>query len=173
MVEFTAMMLQFEEKGEKTGWTYIEVPADAAGQLKPGSRKAFRVKGFLDQLPIRGIALVPMGDGNFILPLNKAVRRGIAKNKGAVLLVRLEADDDFEIKMPAFLAECLDDDTEARTFFYELPRSHQNYYLNWINGAKTETTQSRRAAQMLNALAKGMRFNEMMRALKKERNERL
>jgi len=173
MVEFTAMILQFEEKGEKTGWTYIEVPADVARQLRPETRKGFRVKGLFDQFPFRGIALVPMGEGNFILPLNKTIRKGIAKNKGAVLAVQLESDDDFEITMPVYLSECLEDDAEAREFFQQLPKSHQNYYLNWINGAKTEATQSKRAAQMLNALARGLRFDEMMRAMKKERNERL
>jgi len=173
MVEFSAMMLQFEEKGEKTGWTYVEIPVDIAQQLKPGNRKAFRVKGYLDEFAVRGIALVPMGEGSFILPVNKSIRRQIGKEKGAVLLLRLTADDDFEIEIPAFLVECLNEDLEAAEFFYQLPKSHQNYYLNWINGAKTEATKSKRAAQMLNALASGLRFDEMMRVLKKERNERL
>lgn len=173
MVEFSAMILRFGEKGEKTGWTYVEVPAEAAVHLKPGIRKSFRVKGFLDKLPISGIALVPMGCGNFILPLNKTIRAGIKKNEGAVLRVCIESDDDFEIAIPAYLSACLEDDEEAGDFFYQLPKSHQNYYLNWINSAKTEITQSKRAAQMLNALTKGLRFNEMMRAMKKERDERL
>src|SRR5690606_15011371 len=55
MVEFNTEILQFEEKGEKTGWTYIEVPAGIAGQLKPGMRKSFRVKGLLDGFAIEGI----------------------------------------------------------------------------------------------------------------------
>ena len=31
--------------GEKTGWSYIEIPAAIAQQLKPNYKKSFRVKG--------------------------------------------------------------------------------------------------------------------------------
>jgi hypothetical protein len=36
MVDFTTIILQFAEQGEKTGWTYIEIPADVAQEMKPG-----------------------------------------------------------------------------------------------------------------------------------------
>jgi hypothetical protein len=48
MIKFTATLLQFQEQGEKTGWTYIQVPLAMAQQLKPGNKKVFRVKGKLD-----------------------------------------------------------------------------------------------------------------------------
>jgi hypothetical protein len=32
MVEFTTTILQFAEQGEKTGWSYIEIPADTGQQ---------------------------------------------------------------------------------------------------------------------------------------------
>jgi hypothetical protein len=47
MVQFTAIIKRFGQQGEKTGWTYIEVPAAMAEQLVPGNRKSFRVKGKL------------------------------------------------------------------------------------------------------------------------------
>src|SRR5690606_41156137 len=56
----------------------------------------------------------------------------------ALPILRLTADDDFEIEMPAFLVEFLNEDLEAAEFFYQLPKSHQNYYLNWINGRSEE-----------------------------------
>lgn len=43
-VQFIATIHRFESKGEKTGWTYIEIPVDIAQQLKPGNKKSFRVK---------------------------------------------------------------------------------------------------------------------------------
>ncbi|MEJ0102256.1 MAG: DUF1905 domain-containing protein [Bacteroidota bacterium] len=70
MVQYTATILQFAEQGEKTGWTYIEIPADIAQKLKPGNKKSFRVKGKLDNHPIKKVALLPMGGGRFIMPLN-------------------------------------------------------------------------------------------------------
>ncbi len=61
MMEFIGTISQFKEQGEKTGWTYIEVPADLANLLVPGNKKGFRVKGFLDEYPIRSLSLLPMG----------------------------------------------------------------------------------------------------------------
>ena len=64
MIEFTATLKQFAEQGEKTGWTYIEVPADIAQQMNPGNKKSFRVRGMLDGFAVAGMALMPMGGGN-------------------------------------------------------------------------------------------------------------
>jgi hypothetical protein len=41
MLEFIATISRFKEQGEKTGWTYIEVPANLASQLVPGNKKGF------------------------------------------------------------------------------------------------------------------------------------
>src|ERR1700744_4457212 len=120
MVEFDAIMLQFAEQGEKTGWTYIEIPADIAQQLKPGNKKSFRVKGMLDNLAISGLALMPMGEGNFIMALRADIRKGIHKNAGAMLQVKLEVDNDYKIEVPADLQECFDFEPEAQDFFNSL-----------------------------------------------------
>jgi hypothetical protein len=61
-LQFTSVIKKFDDKGEKTGWSYIEVPAELAQQLMPGNKKAFRVKGKLDDYTYEGISLVPMGE---------------------------------------------------------------------------------------------------------------
>lgn len=76
MVQFISDILKFREQGEKTGWTYVEVPAVAIRKLKPGFKKSFRVKGKLDGFTIKGVALLPMGGGRFIMPINAAMRKG-------------------------------------------------------------------------------------------------
>ena len=48
MISWTATIKKFDKQGEKTGWTYIEVPAELANKLQPGNKKGFRVKGRLD-----------------------------------------------------------------------------------------------------------------------------
>ena len=93
MLKFTTEILKFEKKGEKSGWTYIEIPADIAQQLKPGEKKSFRVKGKLDNHSIKQAALLPMGYGDFILPLKAEVRRKLGKRKGAPLTVQLALDE--------------------------------------------------------------------------------
>ena len=92
IISYITTILKFKEQGEKTGWTYIEVPIDIALKLNPNNKKSFRVKGKLDNYPIQKIALLPMGEGNFILPLNEAIRKGIGKKQGAMLQVKLEKD---------------------------------------------------------------------------------
>src|ERR1700722_18572577 len=134
MIRFTTKIMQFGEMGEKTGWTYIRVPASVAGKLMPGNKKSFRVKGKLDEHPISKMALIPMGEGDFILALNARVRKALRKQKGASLRVELEVDKAV-IKPPKELIECLSDDPEALDYFTGLPKSHQNYFGNWVREA--------------------------------------
>jgi len=165
MVRYTTTILKFGKKGEKTGWTYIEVPAHVAQRLKKGNKKSFRVKGKLDDYSVKQTALLPMGEGNFILPLNSAMRKAIDKRHGAILRVQME-EDKSEFVFNADLMACLDDEPAAIKFFKQLPSSHQKYFSKWIDSAKTSPTKTKRIAVTVNALSKGMGFSEMMRALK-------
>lgn len=169
MIRFTATIQQFEEKGEKTGWTYIEIPADLAQELKPGNKKAFRVKGKLDKYAYSGLSLVPMGGGNFILALNAEIRKGIHKKKGAMLEVQMAEDKNFAILMPEDLQECLADEPRAKAAFEKLAGSHRNYYINWINSAKTEPTRTKRIAMTVEAMRNNMSYGEMLRAEREKR----
>jgi hypothetical protein len=165
MASFTTTILQFEEKGEKTGWTYIEVPAAIARAIKPGNKKSFRVKGRLDNFPVKGVALLPMGDGNFIIPFNAAMRKGTGKRKGGMVTVTIEEDKQgFQINKD--LVACLNDEPEAMGYFNSLPQSHKNYFSKWIESAKTTPTKTKRIALSVDALSKQMGYGEMMREQK-------
>lgn len=168
MVSFTATILKFDKKGEKTGWSYIEVPGDIAEQLNPGTKTSFRVKGRLDDYVIQGVSLIPMGAGHYIMALNATMRKGIRKNKGAMIKVQLTVDAAYEI-IPELL-DCLSDEPAAMQFFKQLPRSHQNYFSKWIEAAKTDDTKAKRIAQTVNAMMKHQGYGEMIRALKKDRD---
>lgn len=167
MVQFTATIKQFDKQGEKTGWTYIEIPSDIAQRLMPGNRKGFRVKGKLDTFSIKGIALLPMGGGNFILTLNADLRRGIRKKKGSMLSVKLQVDPEGYKLNEDFIA-CLKDDPAANNFFDTLTGSHRNYFSKWIDSAKTEPTKIKRIAMAVNALSKKWGYPEMLRNSKKD-----
>lgn len=166
MVRFTTIILQFDQAAEKTGWTYIKVPAEAAQKLKPGNRKAFRVKGKVDNYTIKTVAIMPMGDGTFILAFNAAMRKFTGKRRGATIKVVLEVDND-EIPMDAEFMECLQDEPEALTSFNKLTPGHRLYFNRWIESAKTAPTKAKRIAQTLDALAKGWDYGQMIRANKK------
>ena len=77
MVSFTAELLKFDKKGEKTGWTYIEILPEIAQELNPNVKTSYRVKGKLDDFSIKLVAVLPMGEGDFIIPINADMRQGI------------------------------------------------------------------------------------------------
>lgn len=162
MVKYTTRILKFAEQGEKTGWTYIVVPADVAQRLKPGNKQSFRVKGKLDSFSIKQVALLPMGEGEFIIPVNGAIRKGIGKRHGAVLNVSLEVDKSDFVFNADFMA-CLEDEPDAHKHFKTLPGSHQRYFSKWIDSAKADATKAKRIAMAINALARKMGYPEMLR----------
>ena len=163
MVQFTATIHKFGKKGEKTGWTYFEMPADIVQQLKPGNKKEFKVKGKLDGYAIRRVSVLPMGGGLFIMPLNTVMRRAIGKKQGAILTVQLTEDKSDFVFNKDFM-DCLDDEPAAKEFFQSLTGSHQRYFSKWIDSAKTEPTKTKRIAMAINALARKWGYSEMIRA---------
>jgi len=170
MVDFTTIILQFGEQGDKTGWTYIEIPADIGQQMLPGNKRSFRVKGFLDNYAVSGMSAMPFGGGNFILALRKEICKAIRKNRGAMLRVQLEHDKDFKIEIPDDLQECFEfEEPQAFEFFSGLSKSHQGYFIKWINDAKTEQTRANRIVCTINAAVRRMDYGMMLREQKKLR----
>lgn len=168
MVTFTAIIEKFDKQGEKTGWTYIVIPAAKAKKINPGVKKSYRVKGKLDDWPIEKTAMIPMGEGDFIIPINAAIRKGIGKRKGATVIVQLETDGS-PILPPSELLECLADEPEALKYFNSLPQSHRNYFTKWIETAKTDATRAKRIAMVIKTMVRKMDFGAMLR---EERDER-
>ncbi len=144
MITFKAEIERFANMGEKSGWTYVFVPQAIANQIKPDFRKSFRVKGRLDTVTIEGVSLVPMGEGNFIMALNGDLRKKLKKQLGAVLEMQLEEDSTFKIEMPDDLEVCLSDEPHLLKNFLKQPKSHRNWYINWVNTAISEATRTKR-----------------------------
>lgn len=168
MIAFTATIQRFDKKGEKTGWSYIEISVAQAQKLKPGTRTSFRVKGKLDQFAIKQVALIPMGDGKFIIPFNATMRKGTGKKHGDKVKVVLEVDER-KFKLNADFMACLKDDPMANAYFKSLPVGHQRYFSKWIDSAKTTPTKTKRIVMAVNALARKMGFPEMIREEKRNK----
>ena len=165
IIKLETKLLKFDKQGDKTGWTYIEVSASIASQLKPGNKKIFQVKGQIDNHKIAGVSLLPMGEGDFIMPVNAAMRKAIGKIQGAKVVVQLE-EDKKEYEFNEDFIACLQDDPAAFSFFNSLPGSHQRYFSKWIDSAKTVQTKTKRIAMSVSALAKKWGYPEMIRASK-------
>lgn len=163
MKRFTATILKYKSQGEKTGWTYIEIPDGIPLQLKPGNKKEFKVKGKLDQYSFQRMSLLPVGGGKFIMSLNADIRRAIGKRQGATVNVQLSVDES-EFVFNADFMDCLNDEPKSLQYFQSLPGSHQRYFSKWIDSAKTEPTKANRIARAVNALSKKWDYGEMIRA---------
>lgn len=167
-ISFTATLQKFGSLGEKSGWTYIAISEKVSQKLKPGNKKSFRIKGKLDSFEIKGVALIPMGDGSFILAVNATMRKGIKKQKGDEVAVCIEVDNDGP-NLNKELMELLKDEPESEAYFKGLAPSHQLYFSKWVDSAKTEPTKEKRLAAILNALEKRWDYGQMIRAEKKVR----
>jgi hypothetical protein len=127
MLHFKTRLQKFEKQGEKTGWTYIIISGDQAAAINPATKASFRVKGKLDSHAIEKVALLPMGDGSYIMPVNAAMRKAIRKQKGDAVNVHLELDKE-PIQIDADFMACLNDEPVALKNFQAFPKGHQNYF---------------------------------------------
>jgi hypothetical protein len=162
MVSFKATLHKFDKKGEKTSWTYFEIPAHIAQVLNPGVKTSYRVKGKIDTFALKLVALIPMGDGDFIIPVNAEMRRGIQKKESDTIEVTLEIDND-PLPQSADLLACLEDEPRALAYFNKLPLSHQNYYNKWIESAKTIETKTKRITMTIKGMAMGLDYGQTLR----------
>ncbi len=165
MIVFTTVLQKFKEKGEKSGWTYILISASQANKLLPKTKVSFRVKGKLDSFPIKQVALLPMGEGDFIMPMNATIRKHIEKSIGEKVKVSITLDTS-EFEMSEDFLVCLADEPNAMEGFKKQPPSHQKYFSKWIDSAKTQETKAKRIAQSIQGLAMGMNYGEMIRYFK-------
>jgi Domain of unknown function (DUF1905)/Bacteriocin-protection, YdeI or OmpD-Associated len=162
MTTFQTIIQKFGEKGEKTGWTYIEIPAHIAHEIKPDTKLGFRVKGLIDNFPVKLLALLPMGEGDFIIPMNAQIRKAIRKEEGAMVMLNFEEDTD-ELPQSEELMICLEDEPKALEAFLNLPKGHQTYYSKWIESAKTIETKTKRISMTVQGMLMGMTYPEMLR----------
>src|SRR6185436_16245435 len=159
MIKFKTTIVKFGAQGEKTGWTYIVIPADVAEKLCPGNRKGFRTKGKLDSYAFSGKSLIPLGKGEFIFTIDAKIRKAIGKRAGAIVKVEI-AFDKSEYKLNKEFMDCLNEEPEALEYFNSLTGSHQRYFSKWIESAKTEETKAKRIAQSTNAFLRKQGFPE-------------
>jgi len=165
MLQLTVKLKKFKEQGEKTGWTYIEIPANVANQLSPGNKKSFRTKGCMDDYKFKQVALIPMGDGEFIIPFNAVMRKHTGKKVGDTLIIQLAFDEEEKL-ISSELLDCLGEDPICLERFLALPKGHQNYYSNWVDSAKTPTTKSDRIVKTIFAMQHQMDYGAMIRHFK-------
>lgn len=168
MFSFGATIRKFNSKGEKTGWTYVDIPPDILAKLKLSSKKEFRVKGFIDDVSVSRLAAYPVGGGDYIIALNAEIRKKLGKKEGAMVKLKIAPDTRESVKSEDLIA-CLEEDQGAKTFFESLNASHRNYFHRHVLSAKTAATKTSRIVNIINAMHKKQNFGEMVRSLKEKR----
>src|SRR5688572_26417119 len=110
MYTFKATILKFSSNAEKTGWTYVPIPADIIKKLALKSRVGFRIKGLVDDVRFEKLSTYPIGDGEFIIAINGDMRKKLGKKEGAQVAVKFELDKSEALKSKELL-KCLKEDT--------------------------------------------------------------
>lgn len=162
IVKFTALISKVNNKG---GWSYIIIDKKYGQKLKPKTRTSFRVKGTLDKHPIQKTSLLPMRNGNFMLPINAAIRKGTGKKAGDKLKVSIELDER-KLSLSKDLLACLNDDPEAMKFFKSQSTYNQYYFSKWVDDAKTAHTKTKRLITCLKAFSQKLNYLETMELYK-------
>jgi hypothetical protein len=165
MHSFRAIILKFTSKGEKTGWTYVDIPKDILTKLKLKDKKAFRIKGVIDDVKFEKMSTYPVGEGEFIIAINGEMRKKLGKKEGATVSVKFELDLGAPLQSQELL-DCLQEDKIALKQFNSLLLSHQNYHHRYVDSAKGAATKAGRILNVINAMHKKQNFGEMIRSLK-------
>jgi hypothetical protein len=148
------LLQKFAGKG---GWTYAAIPQVLQDKNAPFGW--VKVKGSIDDYPIKSYHLMPFGNGQLFLPVKAEIRKKISKEAGDYVKVILYADRD-PLEIPEELLACLDDDAEAYQRFMDYPESEQKAFIDWINSARTRVKREDRVASTLNKLAAGQRLRD-------------
>ena len=168
MPAFKSIIQKYAAKGDKTGWTFVDMPLDIVVKLKLKSRREFRIKGVMDDVKFERMVCYPVKDGTFIIALNADIRKKLGKKAGAVVAVKFELDKSEALQSQELL-DCLNEDAVAKKQFETLLLSHKNYFHRYIYSAKAEATKAGRIVNIINAMYKKQNFGEMIRGLKKEK----
>lgn len=167
MFSFKAIIQKFASKGEKSGWTYVDIPSDVLIKLKLKNGKEFRIKGVMDDVKFERLVCFPIGEGNFIIPINGELRKKLGKKDGATVSFKFGLDTREALKSGELL-DCLKEEPEALEQFNTLTKSHQNYFHTYINSAKGADTRAGRIVSTIAAMLKKQDFGEMIRSNRKK-----
>ncbi len=162
MITLSCILYKFGDKGEKTGWTYLVIPKDIALKLNPTNKKSFRAKGTMDAYTFQQIALIPMGEGEYIIPINAEMRKALKKKEGDIVALSI-AKDNASFALSSDMMICLKEDETALAHFQNLNGSHQKYFSKWVDGAKSIDTKTKRIGKVFFAMQNKMDFAQMIR----------
>ena len=161
MIKLKKTIRKFGKQAEKTGWEYVDITRYEANLLNKDIKTIYRVRGKIDAINIQGMSIYPMGEGDFILAIKQSLRKELKKEVGDEVYLELEVDNDFAFVIPEDVMDGMD--KEDQEYFYSLAKSHQKYFINYIESAKTPSTRQRRVVQCIRAFQDRIDYGSMIR----------
>lgn len=165
MISFDLKLEILDLSGEKNGWIAGIISMELSERINPSVKTRYRIKGTIDDLAISQKAILPIGEGDFILPFNADMRKALRKGEGDMVHFKVEVDNS-EFQYSADLLACLEMDDRAHTFYETISPSHKKYFSKWIESAKTIETKTKRINQAIFGLANQMKYDETIRYFK-------
>ncbi len=114
---------------------------------------SIRVKGTINGLAFKDVALMPIKDGNHFLVVNSQMRKAIKKEAGDTVEIVLEKDDS-TLEIPEELTQAFEASEEAKKMFEAYSPSHKRNYVRIINSSTKKETREKRAVEAVIALEK-------------------
>ncbi len=133
----------------------VDVPRDVSQAL--GGETHIRVKGRVGGGPFRS-NLAPRGEGMHRLFVHSGIWRKLGLDVGDVVDIEIERDDEeWEITVPADLAEAMPAGSEAQEAFQALTVPNRKRFIDRIEDSKTAATRKRRIEQGIKLLIERLR----------------
>jgi hypothetical protein len=148
MIEFTSILDNFNS----SLWGHhIHIPAAMAGPfLKAANRRV--ICSLNNELEFQ-CALMPKGDGDFFININKEIRKKLGLKEGMQVSVKLKPDDSkYGLPMPEEFEELLRQDEEGSAFFHGLTPGRQRALIHIAGSPKTSSTRLKKALVILDYL---------------------
>ena len=149
----TAQVFDTVLKWSERGRVYIEIPFSPADVW--GKQPRYYVSGRLNGTSFHGS--LGASDGMYVLPVNKALQKKASLKVGDSVTVTIKRAKPQETDMPDELAQALDQNPAARSFFESLTVVQKNSYLDWVAEAEGAETRSQRIQTTLENLAAGQK----------------
>ncbi|TAE30965.1 MAG: DUF1905 domain-containing protein [Candidatus Kapaibacterium sp.] len=90
--------------------------------------------------------LLPVGEGNTGIMINKKIRTKLSIGEGSRLLVRLRADEsEYGLEMPEELAELMNQDEDGSRLFHALTKGKQRTLIYVVSSVKNSERRIERA----------------------------
>ena len=146
---FKTKLMRPEEVGT---WTFASISTELANRAQLRAR--MRIRGTIDGAHFRS-SLMPAGDGDVFVAVNKELREKIGKGNGEVVEMTVGRDTSVVDSIPADLKKALSQNAKAETYFRKMAPSHRKAYVQWIEQAKKAETRESRLKKAIHMLLQG------------------